>query len=67
MDIAGSDPGIDGDGDERPPNPMARVFVAAEFSARVAAIFAHPDADLLLPRQRPSRRELLAAVAGSAV
>src|SRR5262245_58189907 len=30
MDIAGSDPGVDGDGAERPPNPMARVFVAAE-------------------------------------
>ncbi len=28
MDVAGSDPGTDAD--ERPPNPMARVFVAAE-------------------------------------
>jgi 2-polyprenyl-6-methoxyphenol hydroxylase-like FAD-dependent oxidoreductase len=93
MDVAGSDPGIDGDGAERPPNPMARVFVAAEtdpvigraltrmmnllvtpaelgddaeFSARVAAIFADPDSYPLPPRSGPSRHELLAAVAGSA-
>ncbi len=94
MDVAGSDPGIEGDGAERPPNPMARVFVAAEtdpvigraltrmmnllitpaelgndaeFSARVAAIFADPDSYPLPPRAGPSRRELLAVVAGSAV
>jgi 2-polyprenyl-6-methoxyphenol hydroxylase-like FAD-dependent oxidoreductase len=96
MDIAGSDPGIeeDGAGAERPPNPMAHVFVAAEtdpvigrgltkmmnllvtpaelsadaeFSARVAAIFANPEAYPLPPRPGPSRRELLAALAGSSV
>ena len=83
MDVAGSDPGTDGDGEERPPNPMARVFVAAEtdpvigraltsmmnllvtpaelandpmFSARVAAIFADPDAYPLPARAGPSPR-----------
>ena len=83
MDVAGADPGAARDGGERPPDPMARVFVAAEtdpvigraltrlmnllvtpaelatdaeFSARVAAIFADPDAYPVPPRPGPTRR-----------
>ena len=94
MDVAGADPGLDEGGTERPPDPMARVFVAAEtdpvigraltrmmnllvtpaelatdaeFTARVAAIFADPDAYPVPPRPGPTRRELLDALAGSAV
>ena len=94
MDVAGADPGTDGSDTERPPDPMARVFVAAEtdpvigraltrmmnllatpaelaedaeFAARVAAIFADPDAYPVPPRPGPTRRELLDALAGSAV
>jgi 2-polyprenyl-6-methoxyphenol hydroxylase-like FAD-dependent oxidoreductase len=91
MDIAGADPGAEPGAPEKPPSPMARVFVAAEtdpvigrgltkmmnllttpaelaadaeFSARVAAIFADPDAYPVPPRAGPSRAELLDALAG---
>ena len=91
MDIAGADPGNEPGAPEKPPSPMARVFVAAEtdpvigraltkmmnllttpaelaadaeFSARVAAIFADPDAYPVPPRAGPSRAELLDALAG---
>jgi 2-polyprenyl-6-methoxyphenol hydroxylase-like FAD-dependent oxidoreductase len=94
MDIAGADPGLADGATERPPDPMARVFVAAEtdpvigraltrmmnllatpaelatdgeFTARVAAILADPAAYPVPPRPGPTRRELLDALAGSAV
>ena len=80
MDVAGSDPGTDGDGAERPPNPMARVFVAAETDpvigralTRMMNLLATPaelagDAEFAGPRGgdlRRSRRVPGAAAAGS--
>ena len=45
----------------------AELATDAEFTARVAAIFADPDAYPVPPRPGPTRRELLDALAGSAV